>query len=196
MEQEKHTPSPTLVEEYRRQMMELYGRQSPPPQEDNWLDSRFPEPESIWERETIATDAPTPLEPVTPTESPYIGYLRVFAFTGEGAEPLEGARVVVSRQEDSLTVIYANLTTDRDGYTPVISLPSVDPALSQRPGNQAPYTAYDIRVVAEGFQPVEYRDTPIYGNNYVTQPAAMLPLLPGDDAEQIRQYFSGGPTNL
>ncbi len=208
MDQEKQSPSPALVEQYRRQMMELYGKQTPPPQEEeNWLDRRFPEPDP--ERDRLAIPAiapiteesipdpepepePEPIPTPTPPESDYIGYLRVFVFTSEEAEPLENARVVVSRQGE----VYANLETDRDGYTPVIPLPSVDPALSQRPGNPTPFTTYDIRVEADGFQPARYGNVPVYGNNYVTQPAAMRPVLPGENPEDTRQFSSGGPTNL
>lgn len=202
MEKEKQSPSPALVEQYRRQMMELYGTRPLPSAEteENWLDSRFPEPDIERDRmavPTVAEPAPEPepeqeSAPMPPPENDYIGYLRVFVFTGEWAEPLEGARVVVSRQEQ----IYANLTTDRDGYTPVIPLPAADPALSQRPGNATPYTSYDIRVQADGFRPAQYGNIPVYGNNYVTQPAALLPLLPGADPEETQQFTSGGPTNL
>ena len=197
MEQEKQAPSPALVEQYRRQMMELYGARPTPPNtpDENWLDSRYPEPDL--QRDGFAIPAitepdPAPEPPPTPPESDYVGYLRVFVFTADGAEPLTGARVVVSRQDE----VYANLETDRDGYTPVIPLPSVDPALSQRPGNPAPYTTYDIRVEANGFQPARYANVPVYGNNYVTQPAAMRPILPGENPEDTRPFTSGGPTNL
>ena len=42
MEENNRIPSPALVEQYRRQLMTLYGQQPPtPPAEDNWLDRRF-----------------------------------------------------------------------------------------------------------------------------------------------------------
>ena len=142
---------------------------------------------------------PPPAEqdnPSTPPESPFVGYLRVFVFTGGGAEPLPGARVTVTRSQNERETIYANVQTNRDGLTPVIPLPSVDPALTLRPGAGQPYTAYNIRVSLEGFSTAEHTNVPVYGNNYVTQPVPLYPLLPGESPDAVRRYDSGGPTNL
>ena len=133
---------------------------------------------------------PTPPAPV------YIGYLRIYAFTAKGAEPIPNARVVVTRPTDDRQTIYANLTTDSDGFTPVIALPSVDPALALQPSATQPYVTYTIRVTADGFQPTEHRNVPIYGDNYVTQPVAMTPIVIGDTDDSGQIYTSGGPNNL
>lgn len=192
MQPQKATPSPALVEQYRRQMLEM--RPPAPPKTENWLDTRFPEPDFLRDREAIAISAATaPDETPEPSpETPFVGYLRVFVFTGEGAEPLEEARVTVSRDG----VSYANVTTDRDGFTPVLPLPSVDPALTLTPGNLNPYTAYDITVNAAGYQGVRHQNMPVYGNNYVTLPTPLYPLLPGEDPDSMQDFQSGGPSNL
>ncbi len=194
MEQAHRTPSPALVEHYRQQMMALYGQQEPPaPTEDNWLESRFPEPDIQRDRAAVAL----PEEPDTPQSPPiaetlYVGYLRVFVFTGDKAEPVANALVTVSKEG----TLFANTVTDRDGYTQVIPLPSVDPALTLTPGVATPYVAYDILTTADGFHPVRHERVPVYGNNYVTQPVALLPIVPGEDPEQMQDFVSGGPTNL
>ena len=212
----KNTPDNHTMEAYRRQMMEMYRQATPTPSpitaEDNWLDSRYPEPNIERDRAAIAppppdpesgpqpTPEPEPQPTPTPTPAPepadFVGYLRVFAFTGSGAEPIVGARVVVTRPDGDGQTVYANLTTDRDGFTPVIALPSVDPALTLRPGTVQPYVTYAVRVTADGFQPVEHRNIPVYGDNYVTQPVAMTPILPGGDADNTQEFTSGGPANL
>ncbi len=138
-------------------------------------------------------DAPAPPE-IGP--SPYVGYLRVFVFTGQSAEPLQGATVTVTREQGERDELYATATTDGDGFTPVLPLPTVNPALTMRPDIPSPYIAYDIRVDAIGFQPVIYENVPIYGNNYVTQSASMLPLVAGQDPTVPRIFRSGAPTNL
>ncbi len=138
-------------------------------------------------------DTPAPPE-IGP--SPYVGYLRVFVFTGQSAEPLQGATVTVTRKQDEQDELYATATTNADGFTPILPLPSVNPALTMRPDIPTPYIAYDIRVDANGFQPVIYENVPIYGNNYVTQSASMLPLVAGQDPTVPRIYRSGAPTNL
>lgn len=212
----KHTPDSKTMEAYRRQMMEMYQKAAPTPDpvvtaEDNWLDSRYPEPNI--ERDKVAMAPPQPVpptpppqpvppqpQPTPPSQPPdapaYVGYLRVYAFTGGGAEPIEGARAVVTRPDGEGQTVYANLVTDRDGFTPVVALPSVDPALTLRPGSTQPYVTYAVRVTADGFQPVEHNNIPVYGDNYVTQPVAMTPILPGRDAEQTQEFTSGGPANL
>lgn len=136
--------------------------------------------------------------PATPNigPSPYVGYLRVFVFTGQAAEPLQGATVSVTRERGDQNDLYATAVTDIDGFTPVLPLPSVNPELTMRPDIPTPYIAYDIRVDALGFQPVIYENVPIYGNNYVTQSASMLPLIPGQDPNVPRVFRSGAPTNL
>lgn len=199
MESPKNIPSPIQMEEYRRQMLEMSRRAAPPtpvsvPAEDNWLDSRYPEPHFEQDRAAIAPVTEPPSEEPAPpiAESPFVGYLRVFAFTANEAEPIQGARVTVRRGD----TLFSNTATDRDGYTPVIPLPSVDPALTLQPGGPQPYVTYDIQVTADGFRPVLHENVPVYGNNYVTQPVTLLPLLPGADPDEMQDFSSGGPTNL
>lgn len=201
MEQKKLAPTPQQTEYYRQQMMEMYRSVTPsaPIKSDNWLDSLYPTPHFERDRSAmVIADAPPPqTEPESPptppiAESPFVGYLRIFAFTGDEAEPISGARVVVTREN----IVYANTETNRDGYTPVIPLPSVDPTLTLQPGTIQPYVAYNIQINAPGFTPVIHENVPIYGNNYVTQPVALLPLLPGADPDAMQDFVSGGPANL
>ena len=177
-----------------------------------WLEENFPLPNVERDRAAIAVAAPQPSsEPSTPSpdteqtpdgeapnigESPYVGYLRVFVFTGQTAEPLQDASVTVTRRQGEQEILFASAVTDGDGFTPVIPLPSVDPLLTMQPGSVAPYVAYDIRVSVPGFQTTLYENVPVYGNNYVTQSAAMLPLIPGQDPDAVRIFRSGAPTNL
>lgn len=199
-----HTPNTKTIETYRRQMMEMYQRAAPSPifvdEEENWLDDRYPEPDLFRDKEAITVSLPIP-EVKTQTAPPpeaadFLGYLRVFTFTGGGAEPIEDARVIVTKPNETTTAIYANLTTDKDGFTPVIALPSVDPTLTLRPGNAQPYIPYTVRVTANGFQPVEHQNIPVYGNNYVTQPVALIPILPGANTNGTQEFTSGGPAGL
>lgn len=198
-----------LIEEYNRQLISTYQQRPkapPKPPETSWLDEHYPLPDIERDRAAMtvaatesAEQVPTPDDTPSPPNiapSPYVGYLRVFVFTGQSAEPLQGATVSVSREQDEQITLYATTTTDIDGFTPVLPLPSVDPALTMRPDGPTPYITYDIRVDAIGFQPVIYENVPIYGNNYVTQSASMLPLVPGQNPSIPRVFRSGAPTNL
>ena len=207
---QKQKPEPALIEAYRQQMLALQRQQSPapPPAEattdaeigESWLDRHFPLPDVERDRAamTVAPAEPAVAQPPaeSPPESPYVGYLQVFVFTGKEAEPLPGARVVITRPQEGRDIPYANLQTDRDRLTPIVPLPTVDPALTLRPGTEQPYVPYTIRVSREGFSTAEHQNVPVYGNNYVTQPAPLYPLLPGEGADTVRYYVSGGPVNL
>ena len=194
----KPTPDSNVMDAYRRQMLEMYRKATPssPAEtaEENWLDSRYPLPNIPQDKEAMTV--PTPAAETPPPSPTFVGYLRVYAFTGGGAEPIANARVIVTRPTDDRQTIYANLTTDADGFTPVIALPSVDPALTLQPGTTQPYVTYTIRVTADGFQPAEHRNVPVYGNNYVTQPVAMTPIVIGNTDDSGQVYTSGGPENL
>lgn len=193
----KYAPDAARIEHHRQQMMEMYRKavsSSPADtEEEDWLDSRYPEPDIQRDKAVLAQLPPSAQPTDTPT---FTGYLRVYAFTGNGAEPITGARAIITRINEDDQTVYANLLTDRDGFTPVVALPTVDPALTLQPGASQPYVTYSVRVTADGFQAVEHRNIPIYGNNYVTQPVAMLPILPGQDTSDTQEFTSGGPTNL
>ena len=194
----KSIPDTDRIDAYRRQMLEMYRTATPSAPtiatDDNWLDDRYPEPNIERDKAVMEPLSPSPEPPPQPTA--YVGYLRVFAFTAGGAEPIQGARVIVTRPEGGTQEIFANLTTDRDGFTPVIALPSVDPALTLQPSTEQPYVTYAVRVTADGFRPVEHRSIPVYGESYVTQPVALTPTRPGMDADTAQEFTSGGPTNL
>ena len=212
-----------LIERYNRELMNTYRQQQPLTQQQ--LDDEFPLPDIERDRQVLATAAtPTPPPPVPPSmtppppvppvqpqapvtpppppesePAPYVGYLQIYAYTGSTAEPIEGAQVFVSRDNNGDSLLYAATVTNRSGLTPVIPLPSVDPMLSMSPEtaqNGLPYVAYDIQVSALGFTPIRFENVPIYGGNSVTQPAAMLPLIAGENPDLPRVYRSGGPTNL
>ncbi|MBQ9859882.1 MAG: carboxypeptidase regulatory-like domain-containing protein [Clostridia bacterium] len=185
------------IDRYRQEMLTLYRQQAAVAATDS-----PPAPTPPAAVPTVETPAPTaaeqPQETTPPpiAESPFVGYVRVYAFTADGAEPLANARVSITRTEEDEQVLYANTATDADGFTPVVPLPTVDPARSLRPGDEPTFIPYDIRVTAEGFRPVLHNRIPIYGNNYVTLPAALVPLLPGGGNNTTQQFESGGPADL
>ncbi len=209
-----------LIARYNRELMATYRQQTPLTAQQ--LDQDFPLPNIDRDRQAMAVAA-TPVEPTPPPAptttmppepsppaapdatppsaetAPYVGNLQIYAFTGSTAEPIEGAQVFVSRDNNGDSLLYASTVTDRSGLTPVIPLPSVDPMLSMNPDtaqNNLPYVAYDIQISALGFTPLRFENVPIYGGNSVTQPAAMLPLIAGDNPDLPRVYRSGGPANL
>lgn len=153
----------------------------------------FPLAPPIFEKSTegaTENDAEKP-----PESAPFDGFLRVFVFTGQEAEPLAGAAVTVTRQEGEKEQLYATAITDRNGQTPFFPLPSVNPEETLHPGVAKPFVSYDVRVNADGFFTAIYRDIPVYGGSRVTQSAGLYPLIPGADATPL-VFRSGGPADL
>lgn len=76
------------------------------------------------------------------------GFLQIRVSSGRDALPIEGARVVVSRPEETDNGNRLVLVTDVDGMTSFIALPTVDKSLSQSPGVKEPFSTYSIRTEA------------------------------------------------
>ncbi len=187
-------PAPDIQRDRQTIAAQMQAAEQPPaattdptfPYRDEDLEGQPPFPQETAEQ---------PQQPTTP-EQAYEGFLRVYVFTANKAEPLPGARVVVTRPESGTDALYANVTTDRDGLTPLLPLPSVDPKLTMQPDIASPYVLYDVRVTLPGFVTTIYESIPVYGGNGVTQPAAMIPLQNGDDPDVPRIFQSGGPADL
>ena len=70
-------------------------------------------------------------------------------FSGEGAYPVEGARIVIYRGDD----IYAFLQSDENGRTKTVQLPAFSKENSLEPDNPEGNIDYFADVFAEGFIP-------------------------------------------
>lgn len=105
-----------------------------------------------------------------------VGYLTVRVSTAGGAIPLENVAVNIrsGNVEDS-SIIYA-LTTDRDGLTPTVSLPTPPRTASEVPQYTAPiYAVYNVDVYAEGYLPAFFNNVPIFSGINSVQPAVLVP---------------------
>ena len=202
-----------LIEQYNRQLMETYRKQTPPPQK-SWLDEHFPLPDLQRDRAAVAAmaspqtpanevpptpaadAAPAPPQPEAADGDAPLGYLQVRVFAGNTAVPLAGARVVVTRPDGAENHLYANMTTDRDGLSPTVPLPATNPLETLQPGTPCRLVTYDIRVTVPGFVPILYESIPLYGGNKTTQPAAMIPVRADNNPVVPRVFRSGGPVDL
>lgn len=102
------------------------------------------------------------------------GFLKIRAVSADGAFPVEGATVTVSRGDGQ---IVASLRTDISGLTDTLALPAPSSALSQSPESTAiPYAVYDIRIFKEGYYPIEDISVPVFDKITAIQQANMIPL--------------------
>ncbi len=163
------------IERYRQEMMKNYRLDAPVTPPEN-------EP---------------PASPPAPGDGEtFTGYLTVTVFSGQRAEPIAGAQVTVTRPSEEGELLMGSAVTDRDGRTPVFALPALDPELTFDPETTHPYIGYNVRISADGYATALHENVPVYGSNHVTQPAGLLPLLPGESPDIPRVYRSGGPADL
>lgn len=107
-----------------------------------------------------------------------IGYLTVRVSTAGGSIPLENAAVNIRGGDiDDSDVIYA-LTTNSDGLTPTVSLPTPPRSVSEAPQNTVPaYAVYNIDVFAKGYAPAFFHNVPVFSGITSVQPAVLLPQI-------------------
>ena len=125
-----------------------------------------------------------------------VGYLTVRVSTARGAIPLEDAAVNIrgGNIEES-TVIYA-LTTNSDGLTPVVSLPTPPRVNSESPQETPPnYAVYNIDVFADGYAPAFFHNVPVFSGITSVQPAILLPSIENsttDNSIHVTETNYGG----
>ena len=108
----------------------------------------------------------------------HYGRLLVSVTTALGALPVEGAQVLIygARKEDGERDILYSLRTDASGQTPRVLLPTVPEALSESPGQTAPYATYSIAVRRAGYYYTEENQVPIFEGITSIQPVDLIPL--------------------
>ncbi len=112
------------------------------------------------------------------TTAEEFGYLVVNVRTARGAFPVEGAIVTVSDTDigENNTGVISSMVTDSSGST--IKIPLSAPSLSRSlvPGDEKPYSVYNISTTAEGFYSVENINVPIFSGITSIQPVELIPV--------------------
>lgn len=125
-----------------------------------------------------------------------VGYLTVRVSTARGAIPLEDAAVNIRGGNiEKSAVIYA-LTTNSDGLTPVVSLPTPPRVNSESPQETQPnYAVYNIDVFADGYAPAFFHNVPVFSGITSVQPAILLPSIENsttDNSIHVTETNYGG----
>ena len=80
------------------------------------------------------------------------GTLRIRTYTAGGALPVNNALVKIKGAEEDNRLIAYTLITDRDGLTPLVTLPAPNVEFSLSPGpSEKPYSVYDVEISSPGF---------------------------------------------
>lgn len=110
------------------------------------------------------------------------GMLTVQAYIADRAIPIEGANVIISRQNDSGGEdLIKILKTDASGSTETVELPAPPAKNSLSPNSRVKYYKYNIRVDYPGYYTIENIDVPLFAGSKSIQPVAMLPLPDGEE---------------
>lgn len=104
------------------------------------------------------------------------GFLKVNVTKG-GIIPVENATITITRTENGNPILVASLTTDLNGNTDTIELPTPALSLSQNSDNtQRPYSLYNIVAYKSGFYVVEQLDVPVFSGITSMQPINFIPI--------------------
>lgn len=117
------------------------------------------------------------------------GGLVVMVTTAGGTRPIMDAHVIVSKREGKNEEILRTLTTNANGRTFVIELPTPPKSNSMSPGMPLPYSIYNIRVDFPGYYTVENIDVPIFPGIIAVQPVNLVP-LPLDTHQGKTKFFN------
>ena len=127
--------------------------------------------------------------PLSPDYSE-IGYLTVRVSTAGGAIPLENAAVNIRGGDvDDSSVIFA-LSTNSDGLTPTVSLPTPPRSASEAPQISTPaYAVYNVDVFADGYAPAFFHNVPVFSGITSVQPAILLPMIEAQIYDEAQHVF-------
>lgn len=92
----------------------------------------------------------------------------------EGILPITNAKVTLCKSIGEGYFISKIYTTDENGKTETIALPTVSASLSQSPDNDEVYSTYDAYIEAPGFLPANIIDIPIFEGITTIQPVNLL----------------------
>ena len=119
--------------------------------------------------------------------SQQIGYLVIKVSTARGAIPLKDASVSIRGAGQSNSGVIYSLTTDRDGVTPKVELPTPELYYSESPDNPIPYALYNIDVFKDGYTPMYFNNVPVFPSVISVQPAVMIPLSEGGEPTTVNE---------
>lgn len=108
-------------------------------------------------------------------QNPAFGTLIFQVTGGQGAFPLAGATVTITKPLDERLGISFTITTDESGKTAPISLPAPSKELSQQPGNGIVYAAYQAEISAPNHITTKIRDLPVFDGITTIQPVNLSP---------------------
>ncbi len=104
------------------------------------------------------------------------GKLKINITSTVGSIPVENATIDISYTGDPTTTI-ERLTTNANGQTETIDLPSPPLEYSMEPQREQPYSEYNFSIQAEEYEPITISGAEILPNVTAIQNVAMTPII-------------------
>lgn len=123
---------------------------------------------------------PDEIEELTPPDASAplltdVGTIQVSVSTAQEAVPIEGAAVLISREENGSKRLIQAMITDSSGKTPILTVPAPSRTLTETPSDTIPFAVYRAVVTAPGFLPLINDNVTVFGGSSSILSAALQP---------------------
>lgn len=103
------------------------------------------------------------------------GYFRANVNSVIASRPIAGAKVQITNENNPNEII-EEVETDISGQTEPVELPAPPLEYSMEPAAQQPYSVYNIRISAPGFETVEVSGAEILAGQTAVQDVSLMPM--------------------
>ncbi len=108
--------------------------------------------------------------------NPDLGYLKIKAFTAEGAIPIPNTEVIITKDIGSYKVVFYRGETNKDGIIPSIVLPAPH-RVAETSADIPQYTLYEMDAIHLGYESIKQYSIGMLGNIKVIQYVKMVPVV-------------------
>lgn len=128
---------------------------------------------------------------------PSQGQLAARAITSDAMIPVEEATVTVTQKApNGLEELLALWITNESGETPVLSIPTPEPALSQEPSEERPFATVDITAEHPLYERIVVKDAQVFPDTVSMQILRFIPLDQAPEVWNPTEEFDIPPQNL
>ena len=126
-------------------------------------------------------------------QNPDFGTLIFQVTGGQGAFPVAGANIVITKALDDRHSLSVTMTTDESGKTEPLSLPAPSRELSQSPNNGIVFATYQAVISAPNYVSTEVRDLPVFDGITTIQPVNLSPDFGGQRRQETEEVEDKAP---
>ena len=127
------------------------------------------------------------------TQNPAFGTLLFQVTGGQGAFPVEGATITITKALADGVSLSLRVVTDESGKTVPLSLPAPSRALSQAPNGGVVYAAYQAEVSAPNYVTTDIRDLPVFDGITTIQPVNLTTDIGGQRQNEVEEIEDKEP---